>query len=93
MDKPKCRLCGARHGLAEPHVYSASPVTPPVTESSSVTPIVTVSVPSVTSSVTRLAHDLVADRHACPICGLIHGGALTTAERSRAYRQRRRSES
>ena len=92
---PICKLCGARHSFAEPHVYPTSTVTTPVTR-------VTVDVTRVTKGVTPVTKPVTAyvpteaemidaavhDEHACPICGAIHHRPLTPAEKQRAYRER-----
>ena len=95
---PMCKLCGARHSFAEPHVYPDHAVTKsvtPVTSSVTKTEKVTVDVMRVTTPVTayipteaEMINAAVSDSHECPICGLVHHRPATNAERQRAYRER-----
>ena len=76
-------------------------VTRPVTRGVRVTEDVTLP-PSVTTGVTQpkinftpmvteqmMIEAAVTESHECPICGLLHHRAKTTAERSKAYRGRK----
>ena len=58
-----------------------------------VTPVVTPITPNVTTGVTfgtAVTQPVTLERHACPLCGEVHGQAKTVAERQRAYRERKR---
>ena len=55
-------------------------VTPTVTAPPVVTPERNAPLPGVTPS----------GAHACPVCGMVHGGGRSNAERQRAYRARSR---
>ena len=105
---PMCKLCGARHSFAEPHVYpksvtsvvtrSGKTATVNVTEAGFVTATVTPDTPNVTGATHRvtayvptedeLIQAAIHDEHECPICGFVHHRPQTTAERSKAYRER-----
>ena len=90
VDAPRCKLCGAKHWLNAPHVFST------------VTPNVTAEAIAVTTSVTKSLHEMAAippsehdmiaaitaPEHECPICGLLHHKPKTHAERQREYRGR-----
>ena len=95
---PMCKLCGARHSFAEPHVYPdathpprVTPAVPMQRQSVPKEPTATRGVPSATAYVPTEAEMIdaaVSDSHECPICGFIHHRPLTSTERSRVWRER-----
>jgi hypothetical protein len=73
MDKPKCRLCGYKHNLSEPHII---PDAIPSVKAKTVAPV--------TDTVTPVTSKM---RPHCPTCTCQK--KLTHAERQRAYRARK----
>jgi hypothetical protein len=87
MDKPKCRLCGYKHSLSEPHVIpdtvlGVKPKTNRVTETPKLDTKPVTKEPEVTKPVTDKQ-----TKH-CPTCRCIRV-YKSNAERQRAYRARR----
>jgi hypothetical protein len=94
-DKPKCKLCGERHWLTEPHkltvkkftgvvVPDHAPVTPRVTPPLPVTQTVTEVTPAVTQEYVSV---LPLPGEPCPTCG--RKMPMSHAQRQAAYRGRK----